>query len=210
MVVSSPLQRTVLLRRAIALSMLSIVLSGLLGGVGIVAAVASNSLSLLGFAADAAIDAVASIALVWRLRVEAREPARAVRVEHLAERIVGVVLLVLGAYIAFGAVRALIDGSHPETTTAGTALLALSVVVLPPLAIAKNRLSSKLQSGALRADSVLTAIAALLALISLVGNALSQAFDIGWADAVAALAVALIIGREGWSSSRARLIDDSV
>ena len=74
------------------------------------------------------------------------------------------------------------------------------MVVLPPLAVAKYRAAARLGSGALRADSILTAVAAILAAISLVSLAASQAFGLWWADAIAALVVAAIVLREGWSS----------
>lgn len=72
----------------------------------------------------------------------------------------------------------------------------------------KRRVAIRLRSGALRADSFLTAIGALLALLSLVGLAATAQFGVGWADAVAALAVGLIVLREGATSlglSRRRL-----
>ena len=80
------------------------------------------------------------------------------------------------------------------------ALLLASVVALPPLALAKHRVASLLGSGALRADSILTGVAALLALISLVSLAAAEAFGLWWADAVGALVVAAIVLREGWGS----------
>lgn len=179
------------------------VLSGIAGGTAVIVGLASGSLSLLGFGFDAAIDCVASIALVWRFRIEAREPHRAERVETIAEGIVGIVLLVLAAYLGFSAIRALIDGAHPQHSIIGTALLLLSVAVLPPLAVAKYRVARMLASGALRADSVLTGIAALLAIISLVGLVLADAFGLTWADAVGALVVTVILIREGWDSLQA-------
>ena len=85
----------------------------------------------------------------------------------------------------------------------GTALLAFSVAVLPPLALAKYRVARRLRSGALRADSVLTGIAGLLAVISLVSLGLSEAFGLTWTDAAGALVVAAILVREGWDSIQA-------
>ena len=73
-------------------------------------------------------------------------------------------------------------------------------MLLPLLAAAKFRVAARLESGALRADSVLTAAAALLAVISLVSLAASSALGLWWADAVAALVVAAIVLREGWAS----------
>lgn len=79
-------------RHALHLSALSIAWSGVAGSIAVVAALVSGSLSLLGFGADAVIDSVASVVLVWRFRVEARSPHRAERVERAAERIVGLAL----------------------------------------------------------------------------------------------------------------------
>jgi divalent metal cation (Fe/Co/Zn/Cd) transporter len=86
---------------------------------------------------------------------------------------------------------------HPEGSELGFLLLCASLVVQPPLALLKRRVAIRLRSGALRADSFLTAIGALLALLSLVGLAATAQFGVGWADAAAALAVGLIVLREG-------------
>lgn len=188
------------LRNALRLSALSIVWSGVVGSIAVYVALASGSLSLLGFGADAVIDAVASVVLVWRFMVEARQPHRADRVEQAAERAVGLALIALALYLGLGALRALAAEDHPETSTVGLALLAASVLVLPPLAFAKNRVAARLSSGALRADSILTAVAGILAAVSLTSLAASDALGLWWADAVAALIVSVIVLREGWSS----------
>ena len=160
----------------------------------------SGSLSLLGFGVDAVIDSIASIVLVWRFSVEARQPQRAERVETAAERVVGLALIALALYLVFGALRALVAQTHPETSLVSLGLLPASLVVLPPLAVAKYRVAARLGSGALRADSILTAVAAILAVISLASLAASQALGLWWADSIAALIVSGIVLREGWSS----------
>jgi divalent metal cation (Fe/Co/Zn/Cd) transporter len=104
---------------------------------------------------------------------------------------------VLGVYLALSAFQALAVGAQPRATFAGLALLLFSLATLPPLALAKYRVAVRLGSRALRADSFLTAIAALLALVSLVGLGLSEAFDIRWADAVGALVATVALAREG-------------
>jgi divalent metal cation (Fe/Co/Zn/Cd) transporter len=197
---TAPAQRDALLRRAIALSVLSIVLGAAMGATGVVAALTSGSLSLLGFGFDAVVDSSASVALVWRFAIEARQPHRAERVEKIAEAVLGVVLIVVAIDLAFGAVRALIDHTYPDATPVAVALLVVSVLALSPLALAKYRVASALHSRALRADSILTGIAALLALVSLASLALSAAFGLTWADAVGALIVALVLVREGLTS----------
>jgi len=195
-----------LLQRAMVLSLLSVALSGVVGVVAVGVALTSGSLSLLGFGFDAAVDSVGSIVLTWRFRIERHHPHRAQRVERIAEIAVGVVFLILATYLASSAIRALAATEHPEASPAGIALVLFSMVVLPPLALAKYRVAKLLRSGALRADSLLTALAALLALISLFGLALTQTFGLTWADAVGALVVSIVLAREGWGSLRAKPI----
>jgi divalent metal cation (Fe/Co/Zn/Cd) transporter len=197
------LDRDALLRRGLLLSILSILINAVVGGTGVIAALTSGSLSLLGFGFDAAIDSAASVALVWRFMIEGREPHRAERVEKTAEGVVGAVLIILGAYLAFSAIRALAAQEHPAPTLLGTAILIASIAILPPLALAKYRTAQRLESGALRADSILTAIAVLLAAIGLVSLGLSEVLGLTWADSAGALVVAAIVLREGWASVRA-------
>jgi divalent metal cation (Fe/Co/Zn/Cd) transporter len=192
--------RHTLVGRAVQLSVLSIALSGAVGGSAVAVALATGSLSLLGFGFDAAIDSIASIALVWRFRIERREPHRAERVERVAEGVVGATLLLLAAYLVIGSLRALAAHAHPQPSLSATVLLVVSIVVLPPIALAKLRVARGLRSGALRADSILTGVAALLAGISLISLMLDQTLGVWWADAAAALLVAAIVIREGWSS----------
>jgi divalent metal cation (Fe/Co/Zn/Cd) transporter len=192
--------RDLLLRRALQLSILSIVVGAAMGVTGVIAALTSGSLTLLGFGFDAAVDSAASVALVWRFAIEARQPHRAERVEQIAEAVLGLVLLVVAAYLGFSAIRALLEQSHPDANAIGFLLLVTSVVALTPLALAKYRTAVALKSRALRADSILTAIAALLAVVSLISLGLSTAFELTWADAVGALIVAAVLVREGVSS----------
>jgi divalent metal cation (Fe/Co/Zn/Cd) transporter len=187
-------------RHALLLSAVSVVWSGAVGSVAVYVALVSGALTLLGFGFDAVIDAVASVTLIWRFAVESAQPERAARVERTAERVIGLVLIVLSVYLVASAVRALAAQSHPEGSIAGVALLLASVVVLPALAVAKYRVAAALGSGALRADSVLTGVAALLAAIGLVSLAASSTLGLWWADAAAALVVAMILVREGWAS----------
>jgi divalent metal cation (Fe/Co/Zn/Cd) transporter len=194
--------RADLLRRALLLSITSIVLSGVLGGLAVAIGLVSGRLSLLGFGFDAAVDSIASIVLVWRFRLEARHPARAEHAERVAERGVGAVLLGLAIYLGYTAARALATGAHPEPTTAGLVLSLASIVLLPPLAIAKYRVARALDSGALRADSVLTGVAAVLALFALLGFVLTEALRLEWADSAAALVVAIVLAREGAAAFR--------
>jgi divalent metal cation (Fe/Co/Zn/Cd) transporter len=196
---SSEATRARLLRQAILLSVISVLWNGVAGSAAVVLSFLSGSLSLAGFGFDAVVDSAASVALIWRFTAETREPHRAARVEKAAERVVGITLIVLGVYVVAGAMRALATASHPDSSAAATVLLVASLIVLPPLAILKRRVADSLRSGALRGDSILTGVAALLAAISL-SAALLQGLGLWWADAVGALVVAVVLLREGWGA----------
>lgn len=196
------MNRERLLERAFLLSAVSVAISGVAGGFAVAVGLASGRLSLLGFGFDAAIDAAASVVLLWRFRIEARHPARAERAERLAERVVGGVLIVLGLYLGMSTIQALVGDSHPAATPTGLAISLVSVILLPPLSVAKARVAASLGSRALRADSILTAVAAALALISLAGFAATEWLGITWADAVGGLVIAVVLLREGASAFR--------
>jgi divalent metal cation (Fe/Co/Zn/Cd) transporter len=185
------------LRRAIVLSVASVVWNGLTGGSAVVVALSTGSLALLGFGFDAAIDSIASVALIWPFAAERDQPHRAERAERVAAAIVGGVLVVLGLYLGVEAVRALAGRTPHETSAAAVALLLVSAVVLPPLGIAKRRVAERLDSGALRSDSVLTLVAALLAVVGLVSAVVTAALGLWWADAAGGLLVAIVLVREG-------------
>jgi len=185
------------LRQAIALSAFSVVWSGVVGTLAVAQAASSGSVSLLGFGADAAIDAAASVALIWRFSIETTDPARATGVEHRAERILGYVLIAAAVIVGLGAVRSLAVATEVEQSPVALAILVASIVVLPALAIAKRRVSRSLASNALRADSFLTGAAAVLAVISLAGVVAATSFGLRWADPLGALVISLFIAREG-------------
>src|SRR5262245_50493701 len=194
-------QRALLLRRAIALSALSVGWSGVVGIAAVLTATSSGSVSVLGFGVDAVIDAAASVALIWRFRVERTEPSRAVAVEHQAERAVGVVLMVAAVVVTAGAVRSLFAQSQVEASVAAIAILVASLVVLPPLAAAKRAVARDLASSALRADSFLTGAGAVLAGISLIGVVAAASIGLWWADALGALVIAGAMALEGSRSA---------
>src|SRR5437870_733706 len=83
-------------------------------------------------------------------------------VERVAAAVVGTVLLVLGAYLGYQSIQAIVGGSAHETSIPAIVLLVASAILLPPLGIAKRRVADRLASGALRGDSVLTLVAGLL------------------------------------------------
>ncbi len=177
---------------------LTVVWNTIVGGSAVATAVATGSLVLIGFGLNAVVDSSASAILVWRFRAErSRHFGRADRAERLALRIAGVAFLVIALCLAVQATGALRSGSHPGATVFGIAEAAASVVLLPFLARGKYTLARRLDSRALRADSLLTWSGTALSAAALVALLLRRSLGWWWADPAAALAIAAVLVQQG-------------
>jgi divalent metal cation (Fe/Co/Zn/Cd) transporter len=171
-----------------------------IGGGAVATAVATGSLSLIGFGVNAVVDSSVSALLVWRFRAEARGLGeRARRVEQLALRVAAGAFTIVAAYVLVRAALSLASGKHPRSSLFGIGEALASLLALPYLALAKYRLSVQLGSRALRADSLLTVSGVALAAIALAGLILQRALGWWWADPVAAVLIGLALG---WQGSR--------
>jgi divalent metal cation (Fe/Co/Zn/Cd) transporter len=167
------------------------------GVTALIAGLVVGSVALIGFGADSIVDGSASAVLVWRFGAERAGAINVDVVERRAARLVGGILVLIGVYLAAAAVVALANHSHPEHTAVGVALTAASALVLPVLARAKLRLSNQLGSQALHGDGVLSLAGAALAAATLVSLLVESAFGWWWADAVAAMVIAVTLLQEG-------------
>ena len=132
-----------------------------------------------------------------RFRAERSNASDTAGVERRAARLVGVILVLIGAYLVVAGVTALANHSHPEHTALGVALTAASILVLPALARAKLTLAKHLDSSALHGDGMLSLAGAALAAATLVSLLLDSAVGWWWADPVAAVLIAGTLLREG-------------
>ena len=191
-----PADRRHLVRSALRLSYLTIAWNLAAGGSALALALSAASLSLGGFALSTLIDMGASVALVWRFTMEARDASAAERLERRAEALIGAAMFAAALFLAVESVRALVERAHPETSVGGVVVSSVSLVFLPPLARAKWRVARSLHSRALRGDSILTGASCVLALLTLVALVLNRALGWWWTDAVAALAIAAGLATE--------------
>ena len=181
-------------RRAKFLSWLSLVWMSLEGGIAIAAGILAGSIALIGFGIDSAIEGVASIVIIWRF-TGARMVSSAA--EERAQRLVAIQFFLLAPYVAFEAVQHLASAEHPEVSVLGMVLTATSLMGMPLLGIAKQRVAHQLGSQATHGEGTQNLLCAYLAaavLLGLVGNAL---FGWWWLDPIAALLIAAVAVREG-------------
>jgi divalent metal cation (Fe/Co/Zn/Cd) transporter len=184
-----------LVRRGRWLEYVTIVWNLLEGIVSIAAGVLAGSIALVGFGFDSFIESGSGGALLWRLHLD--HPERREQAERFALRLVGVSFLLLAAYVTFDAVNSLIKREPPEASYLGIGIAALSLVVMPLLAMAKRRIGKAMHSHAMEADARQTDICTYLSAILLAGLVLNALFGWWWADPVAALAMIPIVLKEG-------------
>ena len=194
--------RAAVVRRGMLLNYATIGYNTLEAIASLIAGLLAGSVALVGFGVDSVIELTASGAAQWRLRSDV-DPVRRVRVERTSLRIIGACFVGLAAYVTVDAGKALWFREQPERTLVGVVILALSVLVMPALALAKREVAEKMQSRAMRAEAKQTSLCAYLSVIALTGVAMNAGFGWWWADPVAALGMVPIIVSEGIVGLRA-------
>ena len=187
-------ERDRLIRRAKALSWLSLAYMTAEGAIAITAAILAGSVALLGFGLDSAIEGLASVIVIWRFTGTRRLSPHA---ERRAERMVAISFFLLAPYIAQDALRTLINGEHPATSWLGIGLSISSIIVMPLLGKTKQRIGQRLGSGATAGEGTQNMLCAYLATGVLASLALNAAFGLWWSDPAVALAIAALATHEG-------------
>jgi divalent metal cation (Fe/Co/Zn/Cd) transporter len=181
------------------LSWLSLAWMTVEGGVAIVAGAVAGSIALVGFGLDSAIEGFASVIIIWRFSGH-RVFSHAA--EERAQKLVAIQFFLLAPYVAFEATKSLIQGDHPDVSWVGIGLSVGSVILMPMLAIAKQRLADQLGSAATAGEGRQNMLCAYLAgalLLGLLGNALAGAW---WLDPGVGLLIAGVAVKEGLEAWR--------
>ncbi len=198
-------ERDRLVRRGLWLAALTISWNVIEAVVAISAGIAAGSLALVAFGFDSIIEVLSAWVVVWQFRGELRGGYDEAR-ERKALKAIAVTFFVLAAYVVVEAARDLLfTHGEADESTVGIVLAALSLAVMPTLAIAKRRTAADLGSPTLRADAQETFLCAWLSAALLAGLALNAALGWWWADSLAALAIAALAvkeGREAWEGDR--------
>ena len=191
--------RRKLIRRAKFLAWLGVGWHGIEAAIAVGAGLAAGSIALIGFGADSLIESAAGIILLWRF---AASRASSEDAERRAQRLIGVSFYVIAAYVGFEAARSLLTGERPDASWVGIGLAAVTLVTMPPLAIAKGRIGEKLGSSATKSEGQQNMLCAYLSAALLVGLGANALFGFWWADPVTALLIAGVAAKEGRESWR--------
>jgi divalent metal cation (Fe/Co/Zn/Cd) transporter len=172
---------------------------GLEGGIAIAAGILAGSVALIGFGIDSGIEGLASVVIIWRFTGARMHSAAA---EERAQKLVAIQFFLLAPYVGYEAISHLAAGDHPEVSVLGMVLTTSSLIGMPLLGRAKQKVALQLDSQATHGEGTQNLLCAYLAaavLVGLLGNAL---FGAWWLDPVAALFIAAVAVREGLETWR--------
>ena len=182
-----------LLRRGLRLAYFTIAWDIVEGVVAVTAGVVAQSIVLIGFGLDSAIEVFASMIVAWQLRRQA-----SLRRHRLALRLIACTFCLLGLYVGFESISRLLQQERPEPSIVGIAMNVIALAVMIPVARMKRTTGERLGSKVLIADSAETRLSNYLSLNVLSGLALNAALGWWWADPAAAAVIAAFSLWTGW------------
>jgi len=164
------------------------------GAVGLVAGFAAGSIALVGWALSSGVEGLASVIVIWRF-TGARTLSETA--EGRAQKAVAISFWILAPYVATGSVRDLITQHRADSTLLGIGLAISSILLMPALGIAKQRLGVRLGSGATAGEGMQNLLCAYLAAAVLAGLVTNSLWGWWWLDPIAGLAIAAVAIKEG-------------
>lgn len=185
-------------RHAKALAWLSLAWMTGEGVLGLIAGIAANSISLIGWALGSVIEGLASIIVIWRFTGSRTVSETS---ERRAQRAVAISFFLLAPYIGVESIRDLGGGHQITPTVLGVLVTAASLLVMPLLGRAKQRLGERLDSGATTGEGIQNYLCAAQAGAVLLGLVATAAYGWTWMDPVIGLLLAgwaVYEGVEAW------------
>lgn len=192
----------ILIRRAVYLSWFTVAYNLIEGIVSIGFGAEDSSISLLGFGIDSLIEVASALAVLWRFRAETMlNKEVSLAKERLSTLTIGVLFIVLAIITAIGSVLQVARGKHPETTLPGVIISTISLSFMFYLWKAKLNVGRALNSATVIKDAACSFACIKLSVVLFLGSLLyAAAPSLWWADSIAALVLAYLIGREGWET----------
>jgi divalent metal cation (Fe/Co/Zn/Cd) transporter len=191
-------EREKLVRRAKLLAWLGVGWHGIEATIAVGAGIIASSIALIGFGADSLIESVAGTVLLWRF---AASRVFSEDAERRAQKLIALSFYLLAAYVGIESVRSLLTLDKPDASWIGIGLSVVTLLTMPPLAIAKARIGEKLGSSATKSEGQQNMLCAYLSAALLVGLGSNALFGLWWADPATALLIAGVAvkeGREAW------------
>jgi divalent metal cation (Fe/Co/Zn/Cd) transporter len=170
------------------------------GVIGLWQGLIVGSIALTGWALGSAVEALASVIVIWRFTGSRTLSSTA---ERRAQRGVAVSFWLLAPYIAAESIHHLLAGQRTEPTVIGIVLTAIALLVMPILGRAKHKLGIQLGSSATAGEGTQNYLCAAQAAAVLTGLAITASSPAAWwIDPVIGLGIAAAAVWEGIQSWR--------
>lgn len=193
----SPARRAVLHRRVRLVVAFTIAYNVIEALVALGAGAVASSTALIGFGLDSTIEVASAAAVAWQFT--RRDPERW---ERGTVRVIGCAFFALAAYVTVDSVVALTGTREIDHSPLGIGIAVASLLVMPAAALFEYRTGRELGSRSVMADSKQLVLCIYLSGTVLIGLLANSLFGWQWADAVAALVVAVLAVREGIEAFR--------
>lgn len=197
------IERNSALGTALRLEIVTIAWMVIEAAAAIGAGIAAQSLLLVAFGIDSAIELASAVVVFRRFRFEklAGDLDDVKGIERKTARIAGYLLLLLAAYVILQAGFGLATHHVADTSRIGIVIAVIAAFGMPFLAKAKLRVADTIDGRLLRADAMETLTCGYLAWVLLVGLVLNAVGHWWWIDSVASLLIVPLLVREGWEAS---------
>ena len=178
------------------------------GFLTIIAGIEARSVVLLSFGADSYVEVLAAAAVIWRLSY--RDDEAGERAEQRATRLIGATFLALAVATVFQSIYSLASRQGADESLLGVVVLAASLVLMPPLFVAKFWVAARTSMPVLAAEAKETVACSYLTITAMAG--VLAVFLVGWwwLDAVGALLLVPWFVKEGREGIRAEACFEGV
>ena len=205
----TPQETERLTRRGLRLAQITVAYNVVEGVIAVAAGLGAGLVSLVGFGLDSGIESLVAVLVGLRLAARLRHGEPDERRERRTLKAVAVTFYALAAYIVVEGVRSLVSGETPEHSPVGIGLLVASVVLMPVLAAAKQRVATGLGGDRLiLADAAETKICWMLSVSTLLGLGLFALTGAAWLDPAAGFVIAAFAVNEGREAWEGELVED--
>ena len=195
-------------RRALRLCQFSVAWNGAEGVAAVAAGLIAGSVALTGWGIDSGIEVITAILVLLHLRTMlAGRDVNADR-ERRSLRIVAGTFFVLAVYVIIDSTVTLVTRSRPHTSLFGIATSATALIVMPALAVAKQRVGRQLDNQLVLADGAETMLCAALAAATLTGLVAWTVLGWWWVDPIAGYFIAYFCIKEGREAAEGELVCD--
>ena len=194
-----------LVKKALLAQYLLIVYNALEGILSIFFGNVANSIALIGFGLDSAIESLSTIIVTLRLRktgkVSKKEEEKH---ESNALNLVGYSFIFLAIYVGFESIRKLVTYETSDPSLPGILIALASIIVMPIFSKYRHGLGHEIKSKSLIADSKQTLLCVYMSYALLGGVGLNYLFGWWWADPIAGLIIVVIAVQEGVNSLKGK------